>query len=265
MLTLIFVKPVTGEDIMAEASMNENDRAYIAEVNRLCASKNELGLNEIADSLAESVAPDQGTSATTPLLAVCKAVRSSDLFNNSKQARDVVGRLAALAVMKADSSQVRVKLEIMNAYLRVDSNDLLPGQEWSQVRRTSARLWLDVWSKLEDELDSAWNPADPANEVRPYVPTSGVVFISGMSPEGIKDPVVRAEYEAHLQKSHEIAARNKWQRELRAVRAQYAGVLEDYIIRLYVVPPQNTDELNECLVQIASQEMKDRIRAGVSR
>ena len=230
-----------------------------------CEAGDLAGVERILAAMDEEWARSDKQAHVNLLRIACDTMTSAG-FRDTERSRSLVERYATIALSNADDSQIDVQLYLLDSYLRVDSESgRLKGEKWSEARTDSAELWFGVWQRLEDSIDRDWDPEDPKNDVEPYVPPEGVVFASGMSPDAIEDPSVRAEYEAHLKKNERIAANNYQQRKLRRVQEEYSQKVEDYVIRIYSIPEFNMEELKAHLTNLEDEKMSKRILDAVSK
>lgn len=89
---------------------------------------------------------------------------------------------------------------------------------------------------------------------------------SGIAPESVKDPKLRAEYEAALQKNREQIERYTKQYRLRDWLSMFPKRAEEYIIRAYSKPPFDVEELKQYLDKyITDTKTKARILNAVTK
>ncbi len=92
------------------------------------------------------------------------------------------------------------------------------------------------------------------------------IFVSGMSPENIKDPEVRAAYEAAIAENKRIMEKNSEQLMLRRMEEHFAPRAEKYITTIYLRPPYNLPELKQKMDEyITNKERKARIINSVTK
>lgn len=245
--------------------MIETNQQYIEEVKRLCRENNIQGLEQMVDSLVEASANKARDVSGSLLSVLCVEIARSTVSSDSdERKRLLVRRLASVALQETDSSDLFSRLGILDKCLRVDAaNRGSITNDWPSMRRLSAQQWLTTWSDLEHEIDDKWALDAPENSIRPYIPPGNIPFVSGMSPEGIKDPDIRTEYEAHLEKNCAISERNRRQQELRKLKTKYEPVIEAYIVRLYSERPPDQKELHELLTNVADEALRKRIQDAV--
>ena len=245
--------------------MIETNQQYIEEVKRLCRENNIQGLEQMVDSLVEASANKARDVSGSLLSVLCVEIARSTVSSDSdERKRLLVRRLASVALQETDSSDLFSRLGILDKCLRVDAaNRGSITNDWPSMRRLSAQQWLTTWSDLEHEIDDKWALDAPENSIRPYIPPGNIPFVSGMSPEGIKDPDIRTEYEAHLEKNCAISERNRRQQELRKLKTKYEPVIEAYIVRLYSERPPDRKELDELLTNVADEALRKRIQDAV--
>jgi len=137
-------------------------------------------------------------------------------------------------------------------------------QDWASARRKGAERWFHVWQRLEKAIDKNWDPNDIAEINVPLPP--GAAGEAGMSPKYIKDPVLRAKYEAAIEKNREkIRIRNE-QLKLRNIRKRYFRIVEKYLVSTYSIPPFNIEDLKQYLDKyIADDKTRARILDAVKK
>lgn len=139
-------------------------------------------------------------------------------------------------------------------------------EEWASYRRKGAERFLRAWKRLENAIDDDWDPNDiPEANVSPPKGI-GIPGIPGMSPELIKDPVLRAEYEKAIEKNREkIEIRNE-QLKLRNTNNRYHRILEKYLVSTYSIPPYANEELSKYVNgYTADEKTRSRILDAVKK
>lgn len=128
-----------------------------------------------------------------------------------------------------------------------------------ECRTQAAREWMCAWKRVHDELSPDWNPSDePRSNIAPPAATG---LPSGVAPEAIEDPTLRAEYEAAIEKNNQKAEQYSKQYQLRKVEARLLKKAEDYLINAYSTPPYDITELGQYLTQYVSDE---KVRARIT-
>jgi len=138
------------------------------------------------------------------------------------------------------------------------------GQEWVQQRRKDVEIRLHAWKRLTDAIDWSWDPNDvPLINVPLPV---GVGGEAGGEAKHIKDPKLRAEYEAAIEKNRQKAERYNKQYRLRKWLKRFPKRAERYIIQAYSRPPYNLEELKQFLdTYIADAKTRSRIINAVTK
>jgi len=80
------------------------------------------------------------------------------------------------------------------------------------TRQREFEAWLEVLQRIERAHDPTWDPNTPM--FRNISPPPGTGLPSGVAPEAIKDPELRAQYEADLRRMAELARRCKANQDL---------------------------------------------------
>ena len=234
------------------------------QIRSFCESRDLDRINEMLVQIEKKWAELDQHCYVNLLRAACDEIVSCE-FTGKIRARRMLTKYATLALNRADSTQVDVQLHLLVSYLRLENRLFsLNVSDFQRERSASADLWLRIWNKVEVLIDEQWNPMDPKNEVKPYLPPADVPFEAGMSPGDIKDPKVRAEYEKHLKKSKEIWDKNKQQLMLRKLKAEYSEQVADYIVNLYSIPPFNNQELRKKLANLKDEDIKRKILMAIA-
>lgn len=169
-------------------------------------------------------------------------------FNDERQYL-LAQQYARLALQKASDLPLQVELCLLG-YLREDLDRKAAanlGEPWPSYRAAKAALSLHGWQRLEEAIDPSWDRND-----LPLINTplpNGVPGVAGMDPAGIADPVVRAEYEAAVQRNRKKAETYRIQYELRQDRDTFVAGARRYIVDAYSKPPLDWEALDALLAR----------------
>jgi hypothetical protein len=147
---------------------------------------------------------------------------------------------------RADSFSLDLKTKL----LPFIAMDLAPASDgaasvWAKERSEKARLWLRAWRRLEHGLDKSFNFDDrPRLKV---APPEGTGLPAGVSPDAVKDPQLRARYQAAIDANLEKSREYDRQFVLRFINRTFPQKAEQYLSRAYSKPPHNTEELKQYL------------------
>lgn len=152
---------------------------------------------------------------------------------------------AVQALKKADTFDLQTEWLILN-YLRYSlSKDELNSLQIRE-RRERVKLWLHALHRLKTEKDENFDPNNlPQLNVAP--PEGVRVAVSGMSPESIEDPKLRAEYEAAIEANRKKTIYYSHQHRLRQNEDSIIKNAVKYISKVYSQPPVDLKELEELL------------------
>lgn len=133
--------------------------------------------------------------------------------------------------------------------------DALPGiisdKEWETKRKEKAELWLHATSRLEQAIDSNFDPNDRKNwpfaNLMPPIGDGKQIITSGMSPDDVKDPKSRAQYKADIKANNQKAEKMNDQVGLRGIEQYFFGFSEKYLVKIYSRKPYRLDELKSLL------------------
>ena len=198
------------------------------------------------------------------MLQVCGPLSSGN-FKDDR--RHELARKYALSVLeKPDAIPLRLELEL-TGHVMTDmySRNAPKGEDFAQRRKRDVQIRLHAWKRLIDAIDPNWDPNERLS-VHVDLPP-GVSGDSGMSPERIKDPALRAKYEAAMQKNRQRIERRTEQSRLRGWLKKFPNRAEIYIIRAYSKAPFNLKELEEYLDKYIadSKTTKTRILITVKK
>jgi hypothetical protein len=191
------------------------------------------------------------------MLELCKPL-SSGRFNDEQQY--ALARKYALSVLdKPEEISVEMELELTGHVMTLMCTPYAPkGEDFAQRRKKDVEVRFHAWKRLIDAIDPAWDPNDLPSINVPTPLASGQP--SGVVPEAIKDPKLRAEYEAAIEKNRQKAERYNEQYSLRKWLKMFPRNAEPYIIQAYSNPPFNLEELKQYLDNyIADEKTKIRI------
>ena len=191
------------------------------------------------------------------MLEICKPL-SSGTFE-SRRRFDLAREYALSALNEPNKITLDTELELIG---HVMTNTGLPfspkEQELVQRRKKDIDIRLHAWKRLTDAVDPKWDPNDlPKINITPP-PSTGLP--SGIAPEAIQDPKLRAEYEKAIEQNEQKAKKYSEQYELHKWLKKYPDRAEKYIIQLYSAEPYDTEELKQLLEKYKiDQEVQTRI------
>jgi len=169
---------------------------------------------------------------------------------------------------KPDNISIETEFDLVSIlhgqyiYMKGERTD----EEWASYRRKGAERFFHAWKRLESAIDELWDPNDIAEANVSPPKGIGIPGIPGMSPELIKDPVLRSEYEQAIEKNREkIKIRNE-QLKLRNTKNRYRRIVEKYLTSTYAIPPYANEELAKYVNEyIADEKTKARIMSAVTK
>ena len=146
---------------------------------------------------------------------------------------------------------------------RVSSTD----SDWLRERRQNTILWLYAWQRLEREFDPTFDINDRKN--RPLMrvfPPDETFLPPGTPPSAIKDPKLRAQYEAAIAENNRKAKRAEQQFPLIAHGAAFKARAEHVLTYLYSQTPFRNAELKRLLeTYIKDAAARQRILDAVEK
>jgi len=156
---------------------------------------------------------------------------------------------------KVDGMPLDVEFGLLR-YVRHEFEDqtvkLTDDKSLNQVRRQKARRWVDAWKRLNDAIDKDWDPEDLPEES--VAPPDATRLPSGVAPEEIDDPKLRAEYEAAIKANRQKNEEYKKQLRLRRLKKRFSPKIEKFLVTAYSTPPYNMQELGKYLRDYVDDE-----------
>ena len=197
------------------------------------------------------------------MLEICKPLSSGNFKSDRRY--QLARKYALSALDKAEDIPVRLELELTGHVLTLMIPRSAPkGTDFAQRRKKDVEIRLQAWKRLTDAIDPNWDANDVPFLNVPLPP--GVGGLAGGSPEHIKDPAQRAEYEAAIKKNRQKAENYNEQYRLRKWLKRLPRHAETYIVRAYSKPPFNFEELKQYLRRyVADEETKARILDAVRK
>jgi hypothetical protein len=185
---------------------------------------------------------------------VCLGRLSSWDWGSSAEEESLEQRMALRCLRNRDDVTIETERRLVG-HLRPDldaGGRQVAGLQWQELRNTLTEHRLHLWRRIENAIDASWDSNDvgwvnvpvplPANIAVPGGRHAGV-YMSGMDPNGIKDPDIRRAYEAALDANRRIADRYIEQTEVRRMREVGLRQLRMDIPRSYGMSPVTEDDL----------------------
>jgi len=186
------------------------------------------------------------------------ALGTSRIIDHNPDTLDISQKYAVIALKNADSYDLETEWSFLR-YLRYPMGPIKLDGLGTERRLADVKLWLHALHRLESEKDKNFDP----NETGPMnaEPPPGANGYPGMSPDRIKDPILRAQYEKAI---------NENNRKIRYMNHQFKllqhepSIIRDavkYISRMYAQEPSNIQELTVLLrnYKISSELSKNII------
>jgi hypothetical protein len=198
------------------------------------------------------------------ILEICGPLSSGTFADDRRH--DVARKYALSVLSEPNEIPLEVELDLTGHVMTETVTPRAPkGQDWAQRRKKDVEIRLHAWKRLIDSIDPNWDP----NEVllSPNAVGTGMGLPSGsIAPESIKDPKLRAEYEAALQKNREQIERYTKQYRLHDWLKGFPKKAEGYIVQAYSKPPFNLEQLKQYLEKyLTDTKTKTRILDAVTK
>lgn len=164
---------------------------------------------------------------------------SSHPFEDRKESRRLAAEFAVIALGR--SGAITLKDQVyLTRYARISRSIPESPEEWLLERRKNMKLWFQTWKRLNDAIDPDWTRETTYFNLAPPLETG---LPSGVAPEAVKDPKLRAQYEADLQENARKAKRNLEQSQARKLKRSFQPWAIRYIVAAYSHLPGALEEL----------------------
>jgi len=237
---------------------NSRPTEYEDDLNRLIALRSRT-LEELLDfsnQLERKWQRMDWNQYASLMLHVCSEISNRGL--NDSRLRLESERFARIALSHAGMFSWEYQSDLVDAlaYQRFS----LPDATWVRERREKTELWLQAWRRLEKEFDPTFDVNDrkslPGMRVMPPFATG---LPAGTPPSAIKDPKLRAQYEAAITENNKKAERVNRQLPLHAHGPSFKARAERWLIQAYSQQPRRIGELKHYL-QVYVRDYKTRER-----
>lgn len=197
------------------------------------------------------------------MVEVCGPLSSGSFKENRRY--EVARQYALSALDKPLEISIDTELELIGHALTLMTGPSAPkGQVWEGLRKKDVEMRLHAWQRLLDSIDPDWDP----NQV--ILSPNAVAVVMGypgtIDSQAIKDPILRAEYEAAIEANRQEIEEYTEQNRLHKWLKRYPKRAEAYITDAYSTAPYNNEELVKYLVDYKIDEKtKARISSTVTK
>lgn len=227
-----------------KAAFQKDPDGYMKQV-MASRDKNDLAAyQEFADAILNKWASKNPEHFARLTLALCADLTGGTF--NDERCYELRRRYALLALEKSDEIPLELEIDLTG---RVTTTMIGPSapkdQVWEQIRRKDVEVRMKTWRRLLDSIDPKWDPNESI--LSPNAVASELGFPGTVEPQSIKDPHLRAEYEAAIDANRQEIENYVKQNQLHKWLKHYPNRAEEYVIQAYSTPPYNNEELNHYL------------------
>lgn len=249
---LVFILMLLPTQFLVAVAANEmafeQQLARVQEVKDSLTKKSANDLEQYERFANEVLSASQdGTREHSAILAqaLCQPL-TAGMFNDDRQ-YSVARELALVALKSVEQIAVISEIELtQNVSLLKSQPELMPREEFTKKRLSDAKVWLHAWNRFTSTLDPTWNPNE-AISVHPEPPPGVDNFDFGASPQSISDPVLRAQYEMAVDEHNQRIQAQTIQHMLRHRLKNFPREAEQYLSKVYSLPPSDPSELKQLL------------------
>jgi hypothetical protein len=139
------------------------------------------------------------------------------------------------------------------------------GANWKECRRLKTQAWFLAFDMIDKNMDKNFIADDmPYENMAPPI-IEGEVYDSGISPDAIKNPKIRQEYENALKLNAEKVRQHSFQTRLRFYDGIWTEYVKVYIENQYSVAAKgDIDEINALVdANILKKARKEKIKKAL--
>ncbi len=245
-------------------SFNRDPEGYMKQVFIISRDKNDLGSYEqFANKILTRWKSRNPEFYARIALKLCRPLTSGRFKDRRRY--DVARKYALSALETRDKIPLKLELGLIGHVMTDRGTYYRPTRpDYAQHRPKDVDVRLHAWKRLLDAIDPTWDPNEEL--LSPNGVGAMMGLTSGIAPESVKDPELRAEYERALETNQRKIERYSEQNRLHKWLKRYPKRAEEYIVRAYSEPPFNLPELKQFLeTHPPDEKAKNRILEKVKK
>lgn len=245
----------------------QQDSDRVRSLNSALSARKPIELNyiqDIADDFRKKWSVKNREYYARLILGICNPLSSGSL--NDDRQYGTARNLALSALENPDMIPLNLELMLINHVTSIKGlSDTSVTNNFLQLRKQDITVHLHAWRRVLNGVDSEWDSDEVIIDPNSVIPAN-VNWVSGESPHAIKDPQLRAVYQAALQQRRQQLEKRDEQIRLRQWLENDLKNVEKHIIQAYSRPPFNLEELRQVLdVYLNDKGIKTRILDAVGR
>jgi len=272
MRTFIAYVILLSATFSAVGASQVTNSAFTADVVRIERTrfKTEEGLIALRnqmDELDQKWLSMDANSRAELFVKAAEALRSSN-FGNAREQYEEEQAYALRGLKNAVTDDISLEREMkLLSHLRIDMATTDDPRSYAQERTLKSNFWIHGWRRLEREASAVYPTPEPVLvNVIPPAERDGTRHPAGVSPEAIKDPQARRQYEGAIRENNDKAQLNLDFAKHKLILSSKEGFTkgaERFFVEAYSKGPQNIPELNSLLAGIQDKEAKKRIEQAL--
>ncbi len=244
LLICLVVRGGTDGPIYSAAQANNAElSADLEHLDSLASSRDLHAIEVTIDKQSAKWKERERSSYLAYMSKACSLVSSYNIGDMSDRA-SMLSRYAISALTSGDlTTEERVQF---TEFLMFDP-PTIKEEDWKPLREHKAALWLEARRGVMASIDPGFDIED-----RPMLNVAaplGSGVPSGSSPESIRDPKLRAEYEAAIAANFAKARRYNEQSWLKSNAPRFYEETERYLVNAYSRPPADLAGLERLLAK----------------
>jgi hypothetical protein len=247
-----------GQELAQVEDSSRELQEDLARVDSFLSTRNLDSLEAVADRESIKWQKRDHQSLVTYLLRVCSVLSSYDWSDESRQSL----LLSRHAISALTSGELSLQEYVQFVEFLTLDPIIVDETTWKSLRLRKAQLFLEARRRLADSIDPNFDFDDRPELNVKTPPKSGVP--SGISPESIKDPKLRSEYESAIARNSAKAQRYNDQYWLKKNTQRFSEETERYLVNAYERTPADVPQLEELLSEyVGNEAIRNRIIAEV--
>jgi hypothetical protein len=249
-----------GQELAQVENSSRELQEDLAKVDSFLSTRNLDSLEAVVDRESTKWQKRNRQSFLTYLLKICSVLSSYDWSDESRQSL-LLSRYAILAVTSGE-----LPLQEYVQFVEFLTLDPIKVDEaiWKSLCLRKAQFFLEARRRLTASVDPTFSFDDRPELNVKTPPNSGMP--NGISPESIKDPKLRSEYESAIARNSAKAQRYNDQYWLKKNTQRFSEEAERYLVNAYERPPADLPQLEGLLSEyVGNEAISNRIIAEVRK
>lgn len=257
-------------DILPQVRSSAEYKQAMERINAIRASNDSVAIKAVAQQIQREWVNADPVQYSEIMDNLCYTVLFSRLGNQDEKST-IVEKYALLALARKEEMPVLIEADLVG-YLQPQEyktlfKNTLSKKNWTDYRKARASIALHLLGRINTQTD----PNFDFSGIRIFndIPPTLKKYPSGILPETVSDPKLRAEYEAYIKAEEAFRIKNNEQLALKQLNQFLVPLQQKYVVDLYSVPPYNLAELKALLNKypldaVTKQKIVDQVTTNTT-